>query len=110
MTDMGNAEILTAADLSWRYTGFGQENMTYDLERETRAAWAELYTEAGELLVAMRRYPRPGYDDGPAWWFAHHSELLSRAALDSLPEVATIDQLDMHMILDLEILDAREAS
>jgi hypothetical protein len=111
MNDLSNAEILTRAGMSWLYVGPRQENLTHDPERETLAVWAELYTEDGVLLVAMRRVP--GYEDHAApsaFWYGHHSELLSCAALDSIPYVPTIGELDLHVILDLETEDAREAS
>lgn len=112
MSDMGNAELLTAADMAWIYVGPGQENLTHDPERETQAAWAELYTEAGELLVAMNRVAERlcVSGDGMPRWYPHHSELLSHDALSSIPTVAAVAELDLHMILDLETEDAWRAS
>ena len=110
--DMSNAEIMTAADLTWRYVGPGQENLTYHPDRDTLAAWAELYTEDGALLLAMSRVPEqlyPAGDETPRW-YPNHSELLTHAALGSIPTVVSIDELDMHLILDLETEDARRAS
>jgi hypothetical protein len=105
MSDMGNAEMLTAADMAWIYVGPGQENLTHHAERETQAAWAELYTEAGELLLAMSRRDSLA----STFWGPDRSELLTREALAQVPYVQTITELDLHMILDLET-DAWRAS
>lgn len=112
MPDMTNADLLEAADLSWRFIGPGQENLTHDPDRERYAEYAELYTEDGALLLAMKRLPEWRTATGvcPAVWGPHHSEVLSARAMARAPYAETIEQLDLHLILDLETEDAREAS
>lgn len=105
-TDMSTPEIMAAADLTWRFVGPAQENLTYHPERNALAAWAELYTEDGALLLAMVR------QDGMtgSWWIPERSELLTGAALRQVPYAETIEQLDIRVVLDLETEDARRAS
>ena len=106
---MDNVEIAEAAGLTWRFVTDAQVNVTYQPDREQVADQAELYTETGRLLLAMRRIPamRTAFRALPAFWAPFFSDLLTKTALDRVPYVDTIGQLDLGDLLDYEIEDAR---